>query len=181
MFRYTAIVALLLSTSFGQADNKKKAEPETAQPQVEVSRPSPIRFGGFWLGGGGAYAEGRDLNPAYRLYRPCCWHDPWYDVFSPVGVFENCFAYPGLCQVFARGEAVETGVIVLKTQPDAEVFIDGGYAGQARDLEKMKLPPGIYTLRVEEQGFEPFERKIYLLSGKKVKISAALTALEVKP
>ena len=71
--------------------------------------------------------------------------------------------------------------MLLKTQRDAEVFIDGGYAGSAGDLEKMKLAPGVYHLRVEKEGFEPFERKIYLLSGKKVKINAALTALEVKP
>ena len=66
----------------------------------------------------------------------------------------------------------------------AEVYIDGAYAGTADRLKTIWLEPGAYDLSVSHAGRESFHQRIYVLTGKSLKITAKLApqnaAAEIK-
>ena len=64
--------------------------------------------------------------------------------------------------------------------PDAAVYVDGGYAGTADKLKNLWLDPGAYDLAVSAPGRVDFHERLYVLSGKSLKITARLEAAEVK-
>jgi hypothetical protein len=95
--------------------------------------------------------------------------DPyWAWAWSP-------YYHPAYFTGYARSD--DKGEVKLAGAPrDAEVFLDGAYAGTAGDLRSMWLDPGAYNLVVKSQNTPAFERRIYVLTGKTLKIAA-----EVKP
>ncbi len=67
------------------------------------------------------------------------------------------------------------GEVRLNTEPkSAEVYIDGGYAGTGDKLKSMWLDPGAYDLTVSAKDRASFHQRLYVLSGKSLKISAKL-------
>ncbi len=91
--------------------------------------------------------------PSY--YYPYFW-DPWY---YP-GAFWPGFAY-----------APDRGEVKLQTADlAAEVFIDGAFAGTADKLKSIWLQPGAYTLAVQPPGKPLAERRIYVLTGKTLRV-----------
>lgn len=58
---------------------------------------------------------------------------------------------------------------------DAQVYFDGAYAGTADHLKKIWLDPGAYNLEVSTSSGQKFEKRIYVLSGKTLKINAQLS------
>jgi hypothetical protein len=62
----------------------------------------------------------------------------------------------------------------------AEVYINGGYAGTADKLKTLWLDPGAYDLTVSAAGRQPFHQRLYVLSGKSLKITAKLSAEAAK-
>ena len=83
---------------------------------------------------------------------------------------------------FARGEG--KGEIKLdSSEKDAEVYINGSYAGMVQDLEKIYLNAGAYDLELRGEGDRFFQKRIYVLSGKSLKISPLLSRKpqEVEP
>jgi hypothetical protein len=91
----------------------------------------------------------------------------WYPVWSPYPYYgPGSFAYNN-----GRGE------VRLTADPKvAEVYIDGGYAGTADKLKSLWLDPGAYDLTVSAVGRETFHQRVYVLSGKSLKIAASLVA-----
>ena len=77
------------------------------------------------------------------------------------------------------------GEVQLTALPGkAEIYLDGAYAGTAQNLKRIWLDPGAYDLSVIAQNCAPFHKRIYVLSGKRLKVSAPLTPqepTEVKP
>jgi hypothetical protein len=61
------------------------------------------------------------------------------------------------------------------TQKSAEVFLNGAYAGITGDLKSIWLEPGAYDLEVKA-GHQRFSQRIYVLSGKSLKIRPALNS-----
>jgi hypothetical protein len=59
-------------------------------------------------------------------------------------------------------------------QKDAEVYIDDAYAGTAGRLKQLWLEPGAYNLVVSAPDGSSFHQRIYVLSGKSVKIRGKL-------
>jgi hypothetical protein len=49
-------------------------------------------------------------------------------------------------------------------------MLDGAYAGKAGDLKSMWLDPGAYQFEVRQDSRTAFSRKIYVLSGKTLRI-----------
>ena len=97
-------------------------------------------------------------------YRPLFWNafgpycPPFYDFYSPLVYFQ---AGPHM------------GEVKLSTAgKKAEVFLDGAYAGTAERLRTFWLEPGAYNLEVQDANRAPFSRRIYVLSGKTLKIDA---------
>jgi hypothetical protein len=66
------------------------------------------------------------------------------------------------------------GTLKLKAlSKQAEVYVDGAYAGVVKDLGSMWLEPGAYDLEIRENS-DIFHKRIYVLSGKTVRIDTGL-------
>lgn len=73
--------------------------------------------------------------------------------------------YPGFW--YGYGFSDGRGEIKLNSAPkDAEVYIDGAFAGTAGKLKSMWLDPGIYQLEVGEN----YRKKVYVLGGKSLRL-----------
>jgi hypothetical protein len=63
------------------------------------------------------------------------------------------------------------GQVKLDTKvKDAQVFVDGAYAGTAGKLKTMRLRPGTYTIELRAPGQAQFTEKIYVVAGKTVHV-----------
>jgi|HubBroStandDraft_4_1064222.scaffolds.fasta_scaffold682559_2 hypothetical protein len=59
------------------------------------------------------------------------------------------------------------GEIKLDTKvKDAQVFINGAYAGTTHENKSMYLRPGNYNIEIREGATTPFSQKIYVVAGK---------------
>src|SRR5215467_1722622 len=101
---------------------------------------------------------------------------PYYDPFFYRPYLSGFAPYP-----YPYGFAYEAGKgeVKLEAEPKtAEVRLDGAYAGTAEKLKSMWLAPGAYDLTVSspDGGERVFHERIYVLSGKTVKIKARLVA-----
>ncbi len=64
-----------------------------------------------------------------------------------------------------------TGEVKLDTKvKDAQVFIDGAYAGTTHDNKTIHLRPGTYKIEVREAGRAPFTENVYVAVGKTVHV-----------
>ena len=74
------------------------------------------------------------------------------------------------------------GQVKLRTdQGNADVYIDGAYAGTAQDLKSIWLEPGVYNLEVKAEQRSPFSKRIYVLSGKTLKLNIHLIPEQAEP
>jgi len=148
-----------------QADEQKSAKESEDSGDKGKTR---LRLGTVWLGASYTHYSG----PYYYPYGPYGFYPGdwvygslWYPVWSsyyPPGHFDYNDG---------RGE------IRLTADPKmAEVYIDGAYAGTADRLKSMWLDPGAYDLTVSAADRESFHQRVYVLSGKSLKIAAKLNA-----
>jgi PEGA domain-containing protein len=83
--------------------------------------------------------------------RPLGWYAPYYEPYG----FYRPYVYPN------------AGEVKLDTkEKDAEVFINGAYAGTAGKLKSMWMRPGSYQLEIRAHNRDPFTERIYVLAGK---------------
>ena len=60
-----------------------------------------------------------------------------------------------------------TGEVKLHTKvKDAEVFINGAFAGTTHHNKSMYLRPGSYKLEIREAGVTKFSQRVYVVPGK---------------
>jgi hypothetical protein len=57
---------------------------------------------------------------------------------------------------------------------DAEVYIDGAYAGTVGKLKTMYLRPGSYDIEVRAAGRTQFDKKVYVAAGKTLHLNPDL-------
>jgi hypothetical protein len=63
------------------------------------------------------------------------------------------------------------GQVKLDTKvKDAQVFVDGAYAGTSGKLKTMWMRPGTYTIELRAPGQAQFAEKIYVVAGKTVHV-----------
>ena len=68
-----------------------------------------------------------------------------------------------------------TGEIKLDTKvKDAQVFINGAFAGTTHDAKKMHLRPGTYDIQIREGGKTQFDQKVYVAGGRTVHLHPGL-------
>jgi hypothetical protein len=162
------------------AEGKEKKASRRDSNTVEVARRTRVRLGGITAG---AFYHRYSGFPyryyPYYYYRPY-WGPlgyygwPYYDLYGPM-------YYPGY-GTFAPPQ--RGGEIKLQTRPkEAEVFIDGAYAGAAKDLKKFRLEPGAHDLEIKADDYAPFRQRIYVLSNKTLKVNVTLSPekKEIKP
>ncbi len=131
-----------------------------------------IRLGGVMVSGGYGYYSG---FPYYGYY-PGLWGLPYY-YYDPF--LWSPFYYPG----YFTGYAYQPGMGNVKIQAgekDATVFLDGALAGPVQQLKSIWLEPGVYNLELRE-GKERLTQKIYVLSGKTLKVTPAMMNREAMP
>lgn len=109
-----------------------------------------------WAASAAPHFRGRIyVGPSYLhgFYGPY-WGSPFYSPYSPYG-----WGYV----------EPDTGKVKIEThEKEAQVFIDGSYAGTAGKLKSMNLRPGDYTISVRAPNGQNFERRIYVVRGKTV-------------
>jgi hypothetical protein len=68
-----------------------------------------------------------------------------------------------------------TGAVKFDTDvKDAEVYIDGAYAGTVGKLKTMHLRPGKYDIEVRAPGRTQFDKKVYVAAGKTLHLNPEL-------
>ncbi len=148
------------------------ADQSDGNTQQTSSRPR-IHFGGLTAGAGYTHFSGRAL-PYYAGY-PFGWGYPYlYDpfLFMP-------YAYPGFYTGYRYGPGM--GELKLQTaDKNAWVYLDGALAGRAGKLKTMWLEPGAYNVEARSNG-RRFAQRVYVLSGKTLKLNATRMNLEAKP
>jgi len=154
------------------SDDSAAAESEATENDSQTAERHKLRlrFGGFAVGASYTHFSG-PIYPYYLYhpyaYYPGYWYGAsfWSPIWSPYPYYgPGFFAYNS-----GRGE------VRLSTDPKvAEVYIDGAYAGTADKLKSLWLDPGAYDLTMSSAGHEPFHRRVYVLSGKSLKITAKL-------
>lgn len=73
--------------------------------------------------------------------------------------------------------APATGDVKFDTKAkDAEVFIDGAYAGTVGKLKTLHLRPGDYNIELRAQGEPAYAEKIYVIAGKTLHLKPDLEA-----
>jgi hypothetical protein len=88
----------------------------------------------------------------------------WYDWYGPY-----YYGYYGFDPYGPRASA--TGEVKLDTKiKNAEVFVNGDYAGTVKQLKTMRMRPGNYDFSIRAAGREPFEEKVYVVAGKTLKL-----------
>ena len=168
---FMAFVVWIACLPAGAQTTGKETAP-AKPPSVTVSRPARVRLGGFVFGAGYGYHSG--YYP-YRYYSgPYFW--PWYDSLyfpSYYGFNSPLWYHPGWFTGYSYRAGM--GEVRIRTGlPDADVYLDDGFAGKAKDLKSMWLEPGAYNVKVEASGHDPFAVRIYVLSGKTLKLDARL-------
>src|SRR5215831_8732447 len=98
------------------------------------------------------------IGPAYR---PWGWYSPYYGPYGFYGPYG--YAYP-----YAYRNAGE--VKIKSNVKDAQVFINGSYAGTAKKLKSMWLRPDTYNLEIRAPGGEQFAERIYVVAGKTLRV-----------
>jgi hypothetical protein len=92
----------------------------------------------------------------------------WYSPYGPYGPY-----YGGAYQ--------NGGQIKLDTDlKDAEVFINGAYAGTTGKMKSFWLRPNAYDLEIRSPGRTRYAEKIYVIAGKTLHIRPELR-VEAKP
>jgi hypothetical protein len=140
-----------------------------------------VRLGGVSVGVG--YSRGWPYGYGPRYWGPgwygsAAWNPwafgpgwGWYDPFwySPLAV------HPGYWMGFPHGEGM--GEVKLDTEAaQASVYIDGAYAGPVKDRRNIWLRPGTYELQVRDSDKKVYAQRIYVLSGKTLRIRPEFTA-----
>jgi len=75
--------------------------------------------------------------------------------------------------------ASPTGEIKFDTHDkQAQVFIDGAYAGTVGEVKTMHLRPGSYEIEVRGQGGADFDQKVYVAAGKTLRLNPDAEAEE---
>src|SRR5262249_29183189 len=80
------------------------------------------------------------------------------------------------------GYSRPTGQVKLDTKvKDAEVFINGNYAGTSKEMKTMNLKPGDYNLEIRVEGREAYRQDIHVVAGKTMTLHPDLTSVPPAP
>src|SRR5690348_11343258 len=153
-----------------QSDTKTKVEAQKTSDKKDDSdrdRKMHVRLGEITVAAGyarfpgsffyrpywpyGFYPYSFGYSPLFYdpFYAP--FYGPFYDPFF-TGPYRTGFSY-----------APDKGEVKLNVSPkDAQVFVDGAYAGTADHLKNIWLDSGAYNLSVSAPGREPFQQRIYV-------------------
>ena len=103
------------------------------------------------------------VAPSWGWYSPY-WYSPYWG------------AYPYPYEYYNYAPA--TGAVKFDTSvKEAEVYIDGAYAGTVGKLKTIHLRPGSYDIEVRAPGRTQFDKKVYVAAGKTLHLNPDLHVL----
>jgi hypothetical protein len=111
-----------------------------------------IRLGTISLGAGYGYSSA----PVWPGYYSPFFYGPWPGDPSPI---------------FLVPQSDKGQVSLQGSYKNAEVYLDNAYSGTADGLKKFWLAPGIYDLEVRSKDQPPKKKRIYVLTGKTLKVN----------
>jgi PEGA domain len=83
------------------------------------------------------------------------WYAPYWGPYWGPGYGGYYYAHPN------------AGEVKLDTKvKDAQVFINGAYAGTTHQNRSMYLRPGSYNIEIREVGRTAYAQKVYVVAGK---------------
>jgi hypothetical protein len=83
------------------------------------------------------------------------WYSPYWGPYWGPAYGGYYYAHPN------------SGEVKLDTKvKDAQVFINGAYAGTTRQNKSMYLRPGNYNIEIKEAGRTQFAQRVYVVAGK---------------
>lgn len=170
-----------IASSASATDNTQNAKSNSTNAQdQENDSEAPkhkvhVRLGGVAVGAGYAYSSGLfccygyypynyGFYPYNAFYNPFFYPDPFYDFYGYPYDYRNDLGYAG-----DKGE-----IRLSSSVKGAQVYIDGAYAGTTDKLKNFWLSPGAYDVSVSAAGRQTYKERIYVLSGKSVKLKATL-------
>lgn len=160
-----ASITLLQTPTDAQVRVARPRTVVTSRPVI-VSRPATVFVGGYYY-------------PSF--YRSSFWYDGWgpgyYGYYGPgYGYYPYQVIYPG------RGRYDNSGSVRLQISPrDAEVFVDGYFAGTVDDFDgvfqRLNIAPGEHEILVYLDGHRSFTQRFYLQPGKSFNIRHTMERL----
>jgi hypothetical protein len=113
----------------------------------------------------GASAAVRGAVVFGRPYYSFGWYSPfWGPYWGPYwSAYPYYYSYPNSGEV-----KVDTKV------KDAQVYIDGAYAGTTHENKTMHLRPGSYNIEIREGGQPHFDQRVYVVAGKTIHLHPEL-------
>jgi hypothetical protein len=118
-----------------------------------------VRLGTVSVGAGYGYYSG----PVWPGYYSPFFYDPFYGPW----IGSSFFAPP----IYLVPQPDKGQVSLQGSYKDAEVYLDNAYAGTTATLKKFWLAPGVYDLEVRPKDQIPKKKRIYVLTGKTLKVS----------
>ena len=91
------------------------------------------------------------------------WYSPFWGPYWGPGWVGPYYTYPNSGEV-----KIDTKV------KDAQVYINGSYAGTTRENKTMRPRPGSYNIEIKEGGQTPFAEKVYVVAGKTMHLKPEL-------
>ncbi len=150
------------------SETSKKSEVE--QGTVEVLKQSRVRLGGVALTGGSSHFSAPSYWGSYGGYYPSGYWGPFWQTYSPFAI-----PYPMPFYAPYGQPRPDMGEIRLHAEPEtASVYLNQAYAGTVEDLKTIRLEPGVYDLRIEAADGSSYSRRLYVLSGKTLRVDASL-------
>jgi hypothetical protein len=90
----------------------------------------------------------------------------WGPMWRPYGYGYYGYAYP---------YGPYAGQVKLDTKvKNAEVFVNGAFAGTTHDNKTMHLRPGTYNIEIRELGATKFTQQVYVVPGKTLHLHPTL-------
>jgi hypothetical protein len=128
---------------------------------IPLTAQAGIKFGGAVVGA--SYSSGPFFGPyGYGCFDPF-WCGP--------------YGYPWAPMFYTSAPGRPMGEVRLGVSDNkAEVYIDGAFAGLAKDLKHIWLDPGAYDFEVRPDGKQPVQRRAYVLTNKTVKLDFGRSA-----
>jgi hypothetical protein len=146
-----------------RAASDKAAQNQDRKWHVQLG---PVLMGASYTRFGGPVYYPYGLSPFEGYYRAWLWDPYWaYPLSYPAGYFGRNDG---------RGEVKITLEPRTVDPKLAEVYVDNAFAGTADHLKNMWLEPGAYDLSILSKDGGAFRRRIYVLSGRSLKIAAKL-------
>jgi hypothetical protein len=157
--RAPLVFAVAFIASVTQLRSRAEAQVRVAQPRTAIAGSPTVFIGGYYY-------------PS--LYHASLWYAPWGPAY---------FGYPYYqFPVYGPGRYDMSGSVRVRVSPrEAEVFVDGYFAGNVDDFDgvfqRLNIEPGEHEVEIHLDGYRALRQRFYLQPGKSFNIKHTMERL----